>query len=567
MNLTAIYSSLWIRLSQRRKRQFKLIIALMVAASFLELISIGAIVPFLAVISNPEIIKDKFDYFNFFIEINNPKNSIGIISIIFCLLVAVSACTRAALMKVSTEYSYGVASDIGASIYDILMFQPYELHIGSNSSEWIDGISTKINVVSGCILMPFMTAISSIIILTVVLMGLIIINPLITLGCFILVISSYYLISRITNKKINVNNIIIDESTKKIMKILQESFGGIKDIIISNSYTKYINYFTKIDANYRKAQGETIFYAAMPRYIVEPIGVLALVLYTYIYVSEYNNLEMLVPTIGLMAMGSQKMLPLVQQLYSSITTIKSAQKSMGSLSNLFKLEENIEKKHHIDVHTFTNKIELKDVSFSYLNRQIKIIKNLNFVIYKGEKVGVKGKTGAGKSTFIDLFMGMLRPTSGEIFIDDVRVSGSVVSNFHNLIGYVPQDLFLFDGNIYENIASKINLTALEKSNAIVACKLACIHDEIISFSSGYDTEVGERGLKLSGGQRQRLAIARAVYKKPEILILDEATSALDENTEAKVMNNIVNINNGVTILMVAHRISTLKNCDRILEIS
>jgi ATP-binding cassette subfamily B protein len=272
--------------------------------------------------------------------------------------------------------------------------------------------------------------------------------------------------------------------------------------------------------------------------------------------------------LGLFAYGAQKLLPLFQQIYSSIATINGAHVSIEDALDLLDLPlPNFESEINCDPIPFHSKICLEDVSFRFHNEGAWVLKNVNLTISKGERIGIIGKTGSGKSTLLDILMGLMQPVTGNLLVDGLRISGTNVRSWWSHIAQVPQDIFFTDGTIAENIAFGLNANEIDMEKVVQAAEKAQISKTIDLLPDGYLTNIGERGIKLSGGQRQRLGIARALYRNADVIILDEATSALDSETERFVMTSVDGLSKDLTIIVVAHRTSTLKNMDRVFEFS
>jgi ATP-binding cassette subfamily B protein len=299
---------------------------------------------------------------------------------------------------------------------------------------------------------------------------------------------------------------------------------------------------------------------------MEAVGMTLISVIAYFLVSKSDNLTTsnAIPILGVLAIGAQRMLPILQQGFIAWSTIKGSSASINDTLEL--LEQSVQTNLEKEVISFNSEIYLKNISFQYTKEGPGIINNLELKINKGARIGFIGETGCGKSTLLDIIMGLVSPSLGQILIDGIPLSEKNVSSWHKNIAHVPQSIFLSDSSISENIAFGIPKDQIDLNKVILAAKNAQLDDIINTWENKYNTIVGERGVRLSGGQRQRIGIARALYKNAKVLIFDEATSALDNYTEESVMSTIDLLNNNFTIIMVAHRISTLKNCDQIVEL-
>ena len=367
------------------------------------------------------------------------------------------------------------------------------------------------------------------------------------------------------------NSIYISKYRQKQIKFLNEGLGSIKEIILDNNYKFYIKSLFNIDQPLRKKIAENDFISNSPKALVETIAFIYLAfLALYVVITSSNGI-LLLSKITVIAVSCQKVLPQLQQIYASWTRISGNSKAIEKV--LYSINQSIPKERN----SYKEKIEFKkciilnNVYFKYKETKRDILKGINLKISKSEKIGIIGQTGSGKSTLVDIIIGLLTPTKGSISIDEVNISSNKIINcWRSLISYIPQDIYLSDSTIIENIASGIKKEEIDTRKVIKSAKKAQIHEFIKNLPMGYETNIGEKGIKLSGGQRQRLGIARAIYniydKNKKILILDEATSALDYEVEDLIIKSIYEIREDLTLIMISHRLNTLQNCDRILKI-
>ena len=370
------------------------------------------------------------------------------------------------------------------------------------------------------------------------------------------------------------NSNFIALANQKQVKYIQEGFGSIRDIILDKSYKNFIDIYKNIDKKMRIRNADSIFLSIYPRNILEVVGLIFLVSIAIVmYFTNQSNINNVLPLLGAFALGAQRLLPAMQQSYNSWATINAYSSEISfvieSLSQkvLIDLEKDrkLNKKKKLNI--FKNKIHFKSIGFKYQKDSPLILENINLEINKGEKIGIIGPTGEGKSTFIDILMGLLKPTYGEILVDGVNIhSAKYVEIWMKNLAHVPQNIYLTDNSFAETIAFGIRKDEIDFAKVKQCANMAKISSYIESCPRGYETFVGEGGINLSGGQKQRIGIARSLYKGSELIIFDEATSALDRKTEEEVMDSIRNLSKGKTILLVAHRLSTLKFCDRILKI-
>jgi ATP-binding cassette subfamily B protein len=377
----------------------------------------------------------------------------------------------------------------------------------------------------------------------------------------------YILITKITSNKLFVNSQVIARDSVNSIRSLQEGLGGIRDLIIDNTQELYIQIYQKSDLALRQAQSQNQFMNISPRYVMEALCMSLLITSAYYLVLGADDPLIVIPILGVIGFGAIRMLPILQAIYFGWSTILSMQESLQQV--LILLNQPINYKSYQPVAralAFNQHIELKEISFQYNPQMPLVLKKINLSIPKGARIGFIGVTGVGKSTLIDIVMGLLEPTTGSLSIDNQIVTSTNSRDWQLNLSHVPQTIFLADSTIKENIAFGVPIERIDLDRVFRAAQSAQIASTIETFPEKYETTIGERGIRLSGGQRQRIGIARALYKKSDVIIFDEATSSLDNETEYSLMEAINNLSNKLTILIVAHRLSTLKNCGQIVEL-
>lgn len=560
---------LWSHISERRRYQLFFLVILMVIVSFMEIVSIGLVLPFLGALTAPEIIFNSA-YVSPFIKlagIEKPSEILLPLTIIFISSTLVTGLFRIFLLFLNTRVSFMAGADFGLDIYRKTLYQPYSIHCSRNSSEIIAGITNKANSIIYSVLLPFLNILSSSFLLIAIIGLLVFLYPFVAMISIIIFGSIYGLIIYLNHKKLKENSHKIAEDTTFLIKSLQEGLGGIRDTLISSNQEIYCNVYQKADSSLRVAQASNLFIAGCPRFIVESFGMIVIACLAYSTTRSNFTLAELIPTLGIMAYAAQKLLPVLQLAYGSWSAIQS---SIASLEDILKLlDQKLPKfanKKKIEPLNFKKNIALRKVYFKYSTNSSYALKNINFEIKRGSRLGVIGKTGSGKSTFLDLVLGLLVPTKGSMYVDNKLLDSSNQHSWSLNIANVPQTIFLTDGTIEENIAFGLPKNKIDLELVKSASRQAMLAEDIESWPLQYDTLVGERGVRLSGGQRQRIGIARALYKQAKIIIFDEATSALDYKTEKSVMSTIHNLSHDLTIIIVAHRLSSLRICSEIVEI-
>lgn len=546
-----------------------MLLILMFIASTLEVVSVGAVLPFLAVLTAPEqvfqhpLMTPIISYF----ELTTPNQLVLPLTLIFVVAALVAGSIRLLLLYVMTRLSYATGADLSIKIYNLTLYQEYSTHVSRNSSEVINGIIAKTSTVIGSVIMPIVNLISSSILIISIMSALFVINTSVALMAFIGFGVLYSVIIHFTRIQLNENSQIIADKSTEMIKSLQEGLGGIRDVLIDGTQKFYSDLYKNADLPMRRASGNNAFIGGGPRYALEAVGMTFIALLAYLMSLKNGGMATAIPTLGALALGAQRLLPALQQAYASFSAIRGVEASLQDVLELLEqpLPKYLNETKVVPI-KFQREINLSNISFRYTNEAPFILKNIDLSISKGEKVGFIGETGSGKSTLIDVIMGLLSPSEGTLSIDDKSLDENNHRSWQVHIAHVPQSIYLSDSTIEENIAFGVPAKDIDHLRVREVAKQAQISDMIDNSKDGYQTLVGERGVRLSGGQRQRISIARALYKKADVLIFDEATSALDNETEKEVMKAIEALGGKLTILIIAHRLSTLKTCNRVVKL-
>lgn len=560
---------LWHHISPRRRSQFVVVLALMVVASFAEIISIGAVLPFLAVLTAPEHLYQQpaAEPIIRYLGVTSPEQLLLPFTIAFGVAAIMAGAMRLLLSWASIRLAYGTGADLSLSIYKRTLYQPYLVHLSRNSSEVITGILTKVNGVINNNINPVLTLISSSLMFVAILITLIFIEPLISIYAFIGFGSVYLIIIALTKKKKILNGQRVADGSTQVVKSLQEGLGGIRDVLIDGSQATYLDAYRILDGRLRRAVGDNQFVAQSPRFVVEALGMTLIAGLAYVLAQQTDGVAKAIPVLGALAIGAQRLLPLMQQSYAAWSLMQGGHASFLDTLALLEqpLPEYADQPRPVPI-TFRNEIRLNNVSFCYKPETTWIFQGLNLAIPKGSRVGFIGATGSGKSTLLDIIMSLLSPSEGTLEIDCQPINETNRRAWQAHIAHVPQTVFLTDNSIEQNIAFGVPVDLIDHDRVRQAAKQAQIAELIEGWQDGYSTAVGERGIRLSGGQRQRIGIARALYKTADVIVFDEATSALDSETEQSVMEAIEGLSENLTVLIIAHRISTLKKCTQIIEL-
>ena len=568
-SLYALMLRLWGHMGVRRRRQYVAILALMVLAAFAELLSIGAVLPYLAALTQPKAVFSSALAAPVLqaLEIGSDSQLIYVLTILFVVLIILSGAIRIGVLWSSTRFAFAFGSDIGNQVYRSTLYQSYEIHTSRNSSAVINAIWGKVCEVVFYILIPSMNLFTNFILALAICLAFALAVPgpaLMAVGALALL---YALIIKFTRKRLVVNSQRIAQGSNDVVKTLQEGLGGIRDIIIDGSQQHFLATYRKVSDDLRNAQRENLIIGTGPRYLLEALGMLLIVTLAYILTNRPNGILTAIPLLAAIALGLQRLMPTAQSMFSTWSTIHGAQASLRDVLDLMDLPTNEPvSAQSIQPITFARDIQLCGVSFRHSAESDWIFQPFDLAIRKGARIGFVGLTGGGKSTLLDIVMGLLTPTTGRIEIDGVAIGSENRAAWQKRIAHVPQNVFLADCSVAENIAFGIPSDTIDHGRVRRAANQAQLAELIEGWPEGYETRVGERGVKLSGGQRQRIGIARALYKEVDVIAFDEATSALDNETEHFVMSAIENISKSVTVLIIAHRLNTLKGCSEIYEV-
>jgi ATP-binding cassette subfamily B protein len=566
--ISLLLRRLWVHISQRRRMQVGLILVLMVIASIAEILSISAVLPFLAVLSAPSKVFENPVAQPFILKMGftEPQQLLFPITIIFSMAAISAGVMRLFLLWSSTRLSFAVGADLSISMFRRTLYQPYSVHVARNSSEVINGIWGKTGNTIAIINMS-LNLISAVIILIAIIVTLLYVDPVVTFFAFSGFGLIYAVIMRLTRKRLLKNSEIVARESDNVVKSLQEGLGGIRDVLIDGSQKTYCQIYSNADQPLRRAQAHNTFITSAPRFGIEPLGILVIAALAYSLAQQSEGLAAAVPVLGALALGAQRLLPSLQQAYGSWSGILAGQTSLQDTLDLLDqaLPDYAEQPTSKPL-PFNQHIRLKNLSFRYTLNTPWVLNQLNLTIFKGSRVGFIGTTGSGKSTLLDIVMGLLPPTEGTLEVDGLSVNFTNCRAWQAHIAHVPQAIFLADCSIEENIAFGVPKSEIDHAGVRRAAQQAQIADIIESWPRQYQTYVGERGIRLSGGQRQRIGIARALYKNANVIIFDEATSSLDNDTEQAVMEAIKELSADLTVLIIAHRLSTLQNCTQVVQI-
>lgn len=540
----------------------------MLLATAAEVLSLGIVVPFLSALSNPQqaleqsLVARVFDGIGISTDPNNIRLSL---TILFAVAVVVAGLLRFTLIYVSSRVNHGMIHELGAEVFRRSLCQSYLTHVKRNSSEIVGAIA-KVDVVAWAITMLTNVA-SSLLMAISIVITLIVIDPLISIGVLGGIAVVYMLISILTRKQLKQNSDVINQAYGGRVKTVQEGLGSVRDMILDQSEGMFTERFNTIDRKMRLAQASNAIIEPSPRFGVEALGMVLIALIAFHLTQKNGSLATNLPMLGALALGAQRLMPLVQQIYRGFAYISGNQSVIHDVAELVSQEVRDNPPQTTKPIGFESEIVLRDVFFSYGSDLPTVLRGINLTIPQGACVGFTGETGSGKSTLLDLIMGLLEPSKGCLTIDGNRILLENCRQWQQQIAHVPQTIFLADATFAENIAFGVPKEKIDMKKVRRAAEGAKVDSFIQNSPSGYNGTVGEQGVSLSGGQRQRIGIARALYRSAKVMILDEATSALDEKTETEVIDSLLKSHPELTVLMIAHRLNTLDECDFIVQMA
>lgn len=566
-----ILVNIWRLTTALDRRKLGIVSILVLLMTLIESIGVISIMPFLAVLASPQTIETNVlvSKIYLFISPETKRDFIIYLGLISLTIVIFSATIKVITLYYLNRFSSLQRHYFATRLLNIYLKQNYIFFVQRNSSELIKIILSDLDQVVWGVIRPILLIMSYSCVIFAMIGILIFYDPIMAISTAF-IISSFYLIIYVIVRRLMLK--ISQEHSQANTERYQscnEVFGGIKDVIINNAKNSYLERFNKNSRVFSRHLATQESLGQIPLYIIETIGYGCLIILAIYLVILDQEVSTILPILGLYGVAAYRMLPAAQIIYRSFATLKFSEHILDKVVAEFDLNSSELNQDNVDYNLeFNTIIELRNVSFAYSNHlERKVIKNFSLTIDKDTSVGIIGKSGSGKSTLMDIMLGLLQPSDGNLIIDGQIIDHHNVKSWQKLISYVPQNIYLADTSIAENIAFGIPYEEIDINRIYEAAKMAYIHDFIIgNLENGYNTLIGERGVMLSGGQRQRLGIARALYKKPKVLFMDEATSALDIETEKAVNDAIQALNGKLTIIIIAHRQSAIAHCNQIISL-
>lgn len=560
--------SLLTRRQRKKLHRLQILVVLMAIAELASVVSIG---PFMAVIGDTSQLHGDgiLGQIYQFSGLSDTKTFLLWAGIAVLLSLTIAAGISIFTVWCLSIYGARVGAELSTRLYSHYMHQPWLFHTSGTSSQLTNRIAQECSRVTNGIINPFMQMNARLVMAGLMSIAILIFNPGVAIAGLAVFLVAYLIMYRIVRRRLTINGKTISVSQSMRFKMMGEGFGGIKDTLVLGRQELFTKRFEEASESLAQAQGKNQVYSQLPRFVMELVAfgsVILLIL--YLLAAHKGNLGTILPLLSVYALAGFKLLPAFQQIYSSLSMIKG---NMGAFEGLKKdLIESADNdfcpeysKTSKEIINPKDKINLNNVYFFYEGKTVPALKNLNAEIGVNQVVGIVGASGSGKSTAIDILLGLITPSKGELLIDGKPLSGNGLRAWQNSLGFVPQSIFLADASIRENIAFGLPPELVDEKRVKQAASMAHLEELLLNLENGLDTKVGERGVQLSGGQRQRIGIARALYHDPSVLILDEATSALDGITEKLVMDAIHDFAGKKTIILIAHRLSTVKQCNTI----
>ena len=557
-------------LTDKQLKQFYTLQVLVVIMAFTEILGIASIAPFMALVGDISLLETNGIFARLYqvSGLNNPMDFLFYTGVIVLVMLTFSTAISMFTTWRLSNFGARIGTEIADRLYTYYMQQSWQFHASGSSAQLTKQVSTEAARISSEIIKPLMHMNSKLVLALFISISIVIYDPIIAiLGLFIFSLA-YFLMYKLVRQKLESNGQQLSEVSTRRFRLMNEGFGGIKDVLLLNRSNDFITRFHDSGKVLARARGTNIAISEVPRYFIELIAFGAMISLVLVLIKIHSgNLGEVLPILAVYALAAFKLLPALQQIYYSLSVIKgnlaAFEAVKDDLQRSFENQKIVSEASIVTPINLYKSIALNDIAFSYPGKDITAVDGVNMSIPVNSVIGLVGSSGSGKSTLIDLLLGLLTPQQGTIYVDDVPINAENKRAWQDLLGFVPQSIFLSEGSIAENIAFGIPAKEISIKQVNKALNLANLTELVEELAEGINTRVGERGVQLSGGQRQRIGIARALYHEAEVLVFDEATSALDGITERIVMDAIHEFSGKKTIIMIAHRLKTVEKCDLI----
>ncbi|MDD1792385.1 ABC transporter ATP-binding protein/permease [Enterovibrio sp. ZSDZ42] len=557
--------------SQRKK--FYLLQILVVAMAIMEVVGIASIGPFMALVGDISLIEKNsiLSSLYSYMGSENPYDFLFLLGVGVLIALGLASAVSMVTTWLISIFAFKVGTEISDRLYRHYLRQNWLFHSSGSSAQFIKQVSTESIRITSQVILPLIQMNARIVLAITIVVAIFAYNPIVALSGFFIFVIAYVALYRTIKARLKKNGEDISATSVHRFRLMNEGFGGIRDVLLLNRSKNFIDHFEESGVKFAEANGQNNALSLVPRYLMEFIAFGAMIgLILALIKTHDGNLSAILPLLAVYALAGLKLLPAVQQIYASIALIKGNIAAFEEIrpeliASQLSERENIQQDAGCSIKRIEpgSIIALSNIDFSYPNKETKALSNLNMVFPVNQTIGIVGSSGSGKSTAIDILLGLIEADSGKLVVDGEAIESTEVRAWQNVIGYVPQTIFLSEGTIAENVAFGLLETEIDYRRVSQALKLARLEELASQLPQGVHTKVGERGVQLSGGQRQRVGIARALYQDSSVLVFDEATSALDGITERLIMEAINDFSGSKTIIMIAHRLKTVENCDMI----
>lgn len=561
----------WRQLPKKRRSQVLATMALAGITALLEVASISLVIPFLTILAAPNVAARSPWISDILVSLDlaHPTELLSALGVAFVATILLAGMARIALLYVQVRLSYRLGAELGRQAIDDLLAQPYNFHLQRNLAAVFGSIPERATRVSNSVLLPAIQTPAYVVTALAIISLLAFVNPGLTLGVLGLFGGLYLLMARLTRRILQRSGRDVNHGTSILMSLVQQIAGGIRHIVVGGLQATFSRLYFETDHPFRRAAARIVITKGLPRIIIETLGLASIAALAMISIARSGSLESILPTLGALALGTQRLVPLLQNIFNHWSSIQSGEALLAELLS----HRNASPTRSVsdapiqDPLCFSRELRLDGISFAYSPTQPTVLEQLDLTIPKGARVGLVGPSGSGKSTVMDILLGLLRPQAGVVRVDDRILTDDLMPSWQQKLGHVPQMIYLADSTIAENIAFGVPPDQIDwplLDTVAAAASLSSLKDQL---KDGYHTRLGQDGVRLSGGQRQRIGIARALYRQPELLIFDEATNALDSETEAAINESIQNIDRSITVIIIAHRPSALASCDVVYQLT
>lgn len=565
-----LFQKLGYILSSSQKRLFGVLFCVGLLAAVLEMLGVAIVIPVLNMMLDMDTLRTKWyiQLLNNLFSLKSDSQTRWAICISVMIVYIGKNLFFSFYSWLSARYACKIQRELSARVLNAYMKQGYIFFVQNNTGDLLQGITGDVSGVYNIIKM-LLTILTKALTIICIVVFIMLQSPNMAFILGILIILCFVFIQMIFKKIMSSNGRKLRDLSKESYQISLEAIQGNKEILAMNKQSFFVNYYEKIVSRRNNVMVRVEVGASLPTYIIETICIIGLLVTVAFQMDAVANLDKLITQLSTIAIGAFRILPALGVISSGVNAIMMYTAQLGTAHSTLERVKALEKEQKEKVasievnHKFVRDIQIKKLSYQYPNSEEKVLNAVNFTIKKGQSVALIGPSGAGKTTMADLLLGLLKPSEGNIFMDDMDIE-QLGGDWNRIIGYVPQTMYLIDDTIRRNIA--FGEETENDTKIWEALRIAQMEEFVKKLPQGLDTRVGELGVRFSGGQRQRLSIARALYRNPDILVLDEATAALDNETESEVMNAIEKLQGYKTLIIVAHRLSTVRNCDVIYEV-